>query len=98
MSAYSRLIDYERISNVCKSIGAYLLADMAHVSGLMAAGHIPTPFSYADVVTTTTHKGLRGPRGALIFSKKAREIKDTKGNVTYENMSDKIDQSVFPGH
>jgi glycine hydroxymethyltransferase len=66
-SAYSRLIEYERFREIADKVGAYLLADMAHISGLVAARVIPSPFEYADVVTTTTHKSLRGPRGAMIF-------------------------------
>jgi glycine hydroxymethyltransferase len=66
-SAYSRLFDYKKFRQICDEIGAYLLADMAHPAGLMAAGLIPAPFEYAHVVTTTTHKTLRGPRGSLIF-------------------------------
>ena len=69
-SAYSRLIDYARFREICDKVGAYLLADMAHISGLVAARVIPGPFEYADVVTTTTHKSLRGPRGAMIFFRK----------------------------
>merc|ERR1712032_1539026 len=65
-SAYSRLIDYPRIRSIADSVGAYVVADMAHISGLVAAGVVPSPFEYADVVTTTTHKSLRGPRGAMI--------------------------------
>ena len=66
-SAYSKLLDYKKFRQICDDIGAYLFADMAHPAGLIAAGLIPSPFEYADVVTTTTHKTLRGPRGALIF-------------------------------
>ncbi|KAH9712603.1 serine hydroxymethyltransferase 1 [Citrus sinensis] len=69
-SAYARLYDYERIRKVCNKQKAIMLADMAHISGLVAAGVIPSPFEYADVVTTTTHKSLRGPRGAMIFFRK----------------------------
>ncbi|KAK8490600.1 hypothetical protein V6N12_076267 [Hibiscus sabdariffa] len=69
-SAYARLYDYARIRKVCDKQKAILLADMAHISGLVAAGVIPSPFEYADVVTTTTHKSLRGPRGAMIFFRK----------------------------
>ena len=61
-SAYSRLLDYERFRNITNDVGAYLLADMAHISGLVAAGVVPSPFDYADVVSSTTHKTLRGPR------------------------------------
>ncbi|XP_019461799.1 PREDICTED: serine hydroxymethyltransferase, mitochondrial-like isoform X2 [Lupinus angustifolius] len=69
-SAYARLYDYARIRKVCDKQKAVLLADIAHISGLVAAGVIPSPFDYADVVTTTTHKSLRGPRGAMIFFRK----------------------------
>ena len=69
-SAYSRLIDYDRMRSICDSVGAYMLADMAHISGLVAAEAIPSCFDTADVVTTTTHKSLRGPRGAMIFYRK----------------------------
>ena len=71
-SAYSRHIDYPRMRAIADKVGAWLLADMAHISGLVAAGVVPTPFEYADVVTTTTHKSLRGPRGAMIFFRCAR--------------------------
>ena len=66
-SAYCRLIDYKRMREIADKCGAYLMVDMAHISGLVAAGVIPSPFEYADIVTTTTHKSLRGPRGAMIF-------------------------------
>ncbi|KAL8171801.1 hypothetical protein V2J09_023605 [Rumex salicifolius] len=69
-SAYARLYDYAHIRRVCDKQKAIMLADMAHISGLVAAGVIPSPFDYADVVTTTTHKSLRGPRGAMIFFRK----------------------------
>jgi len=69
-SAYSRLLDYAKFRTICDHHGAILMADMAHISGLVAAGVIPSPFEYADVVTTTTHKSLRGPRGAMIFYRK----------------------------
>ncbi|KAJ2971272.1 hypothetical protein NQ176_g7775 [Zarea fungicola] len=69
-SAYSRLIDYKRIREICDKVNAYMLADMAHISGLVAAKVLPGPFQYADIVTTTSHKSLRGPRGALIFFRK----------------------------
>ena len=81
-SAYPRDWDYERFSSIAKEVGAYLLVDMAHISGLVAVGEANNPFLYADVVTTTTHKSLRGPRSGMIFSKK--------------HLSDKIDFAVFP--
>jgi glycine hydroxymethyltransferase len=76
----------------------WLLADMAHISGLVAAGVVPSPFDYADVVTTTTHKSLRGPRGAMIFYRKGvrRVDKKTGAEVMYD-LEDKINFSVFPG-
>ncbi len=70
-SAYPRTIDFERFSKIAKEVGAYLMVDMAHIAGLVAAGLHPNPVPYADVVTTTTHKTLRGPRGGLILSKDA---------------------------
>ena len=82
-SAYSRIIDFERIGEIAKGVGAYFLVDMAHIAGLVAAGLHPSPVNYADVVTTTTHKTLRGPRGGLILCK-AEHAK-------------KIDKAVFPG-
>ena len=62
-SAYSRDFDYERMRKIADSVGAYLMSDMAHISGLVAAGTVESPFHYSDIVTTTTHKSLRGPRG-----------------------------------
>jgi len=69
-SAYSRLIDYDRMRSICDQHGAYMLSDMAHISGLVAAQCVPSPFDTSDMVTTTTHKSLRGPRGAMIFYRK----------------------------
>ena len=82
-SAYSRFIDYEKMRGIADDIGAWLMVDMAHVAGLVAAGVHPSPVPYAHVVTTTTHKTLRGPRGALILCK--------------EELAKKIDSAVFPG-
>lgn len=98
-SAYSRLIEYERMREIADKVGAYLLADMAHISGLVAAKVIPTPFQYADVVTTTTHKSLRGPRGAMIFFRKGvRKVNAKTGEQEMWNLEDPINASVFPGH
>ena len=78
-SAYARHIDYARMRQICDKVGAYMLADMAHISGLVAAGVVPSPFEHADIVTTTTHKSLRGPRGAMIFYRKGeRKISEKK--------------------
>jgi glycine hydroxymethyltransferase len=98
-SAYSRFIDYKKMKETCEKVNAYLLADMAHVSGLVAAKVIPSPFSYADIVTTTSHKSLRGPRGALIFYRKGvRKVNSkTKQEVMYD-LEGPINNSVFPGH
>merc|ERR1712167_262886 len=78
--------------------GAYLLADMAHISGLVAAGVTKSPFDYADVVTTTTHKSLRGPRGAMIFYRKGVRSTTAKGKEIMYDLDSKINFSVFPGH
>ena len=82
-SAYPRIIDFEKMSEIAKSVGAYLMVDMAHIAGLVAAGLHPSPIPYADVVTSTTHKTLRGPRGGLILCK--------------EELATRIDKAVFPG-
>jgi len=98
-SAYSRLIDYKRMREICDKVDAYLVADMAHISGLVAANVIPSPFPFADIVTTTSHKSLRGPRGAMIFFRKGvRRINPkTKKEVLYD-LEGPINSSVFPGH
>jgi len=82
-SAYPRFIDYARMREIADEVGAYLMVDMAHVAGLVAAGVHPSPVPFADIVTTTTHKTLRGPRGALILCK--------------QDLARKIDSAVFPG-
>ena len=84
-SAYSGIVDWERFRKIADSINAYLLVDMAHVSGLVAAGEYPSPIPYADVVTTTTHKTLRGPRGGLILAKENEDIHK------------KLNSAIFPG-
>ncbi|KAL7681428.1 putative serine hydroxymethyltransferase, pyridoxal phosphate-dependent transferase, major [Plasmopara halstedii] len=98
ISAYSRHIDYARMREICDQQDAVLLADMAHISGLVAADVVPSPFEHADVVTTTTHKSLRGPRGAMIFYRKGVHHVDKKSgkNVMYD-LQQKIDFAVFPG-
>lgn len=98
-SAYSRLFDYKRIRAICDKVNAYLLADIAHVSGMMAAKVIPGPFEYADIVTTTSHKSLRGPRGALILFRRGVRRKNPKtGEEEMYNLEGPINASVFPGH
>lgn len=83
-SAYPRIIDFEKLSKIAKSVGAYLMVDMAHIAGLVAGGMHPSPVPYADVTTTTTHKTLRGPRGGLIL-------------CNDEEIAKKINKAVFPG-
>ena len=83
-SAYPRFIDFERMANIAHSVGAILLVDMAHIAGLVAGGVHPSPLPYADVVTTTTHKTLRGPRGGLILTND-------------EEIAKKINKAIFPG-
>jgi glycine hydroxymethyltransferase len=98
-SAYCRLIDYARMRKIADLVGAYLVVDMAHISGLIAAGVIPSPFEHADIVTTTTHKSLRGPRGAMIFFRKGVRSTDAKsGKETLYDLEGPINFSVFPGH
>merc|ERR1712000_692399 len=93
------IIDYERMRKIADLVGAYLVVDMAHISGLIAAEVIPTPFKYADIVTTTTHKSLRGPRGAMIFFRKGVRSVDAKtGKETLYDLENPINFSVFPGH
>jgi glycine hydroxymethyltransferase len=82
-SAYSRIVDWSEFRKIADEVGAFLVADIAHVAGLVAAGEYPSPIGIADVVTTTTHKTLRGPRGAMIMSK--------------EELGERIDKAVFPG-
>ena len=83
-SAYPRFIDFERMANIAHEVGAYLMVDMAHIAGLVAAGVHPSPMPYADIVTTTTHKTLRGPRGGMILTND-------------EELAKKINKAVFPG-
>ncbi|EGP86384.1 uncharacterized protein MYCGRDRAFT_72901 [Zymoseptoria tritici IPO323] len=98
-SAYSRLIDYNRFREIVNKVGnCYLLSDMAHISGLVAGKVIPSPFDVSDIVTTTTHKSLRGPRGAMIFFRKGVRSVDKKGVETRYDLEGPINSSVFPGH
>lgn len=96
ISCYSRCLDYARFRKICDSIDAYLFADMAHVSGLVAAGLIPSPFEYADIVSTTTHKTLRGPRAGVIFFRKGvRKIKPNGDKIMYD-LEERVNGAVFP--
>ena len=97
-SAYSRLLDYPLMKSIADKCGAYLLSDMAHISGLVAGGVIPSPFAASDVVTTTTHKSLRGPRGAMIFFRKGTRRVRADGTHEAYNLAEPINASVFPGH
>lgn len=83
-SAYPRVIDFEKMAEIAHSVGAYFMVDMAHIAGLVAAGEHPSPMPYADVVTTTTHKTLRGPRGGMILTND-------------EELAKKINKAIFPG-
>ena len=96
-SAYTRHYDYPRMREIADSCGAWLLSDMAHISGLVAAGLVPSPFEHSDVVTTTTHKSLRGPRGAMIFYRKGQRGTTKKGDPIMYDIAEKINFSVFPG-
>ncbi len=99
-SAYSRDFNYAILRNVANKVGAFLMADIAHPAGLIAKNILSSPFPYCDIVTSTTHKTLRGPRGGIIMMKKDFEnpfnLKDNKGNIRL--MSNLIDMSVFPGN
>lgn len=97
-SAYSRVIDYARMRAIADKVGAYLLSDMAHISGLVSAGVTASPFPYSDIVTTTTHKSLRGPRGAMIFYRKGVRKVTKKGKEIMYDLDKKINFSVFPAH
>ncbi|CAG8818104.1 16893_t:CDS:2, partial [Racocetra persica] len=97
-SAYPRNYDYARMKKITDKINAYLMADIAHISGMISAGVLPSPFEFADIVTTTTHKSLRGPRGAMIFYRKGVRKVDSKGKEILYDLENPINQSVFPGH
>lgn len=103
-TAYSRLIDFHAFYKIAEEVGAYFMVDMAHIAGLVAAGVHPDPIPYADVVTTTTHKTLRGPRGAMILCKIEDRLRPDDNPTSREasrgkgkNMAQKIDSAVFPG-
>lgn len=93
-TAYPRTIDFKKFSAIAKEVGAFFMVDMAHIAGLVAAGAHPSPFPYADVVTTTTHKSLRGPRGAIIFSRIDKKFTRDGKETTIARA---VNRAVFPG-
>jgi glycine hydroxymethyltransferase len=97
VSCYSRHLDYARFRAIADDVGAILMADMAHISGLVAADVIPGPFEHCDVVTTTTHKSLRGPRAACIFFRRGVRKVNPKGEKIMWDLERKINEAVFPG-
>jgi glycine hydroxymethyltransferase len=98
-SAYSRIFDFERMGGIAHAVGALLFVDMAHIAGLVAAGVHPSPFPHADLVTTTTHKTLRGPRGGLVFSREAlpEGIDPADFPMVKTTLAAQVDKTVFPG-
>ncbi|MBI2055844.1 MAG: serine hydroxymethyltransferase [Candidatus Sungbacteria bacterium] len=92
-TAYPRMIEFEKFAKIAEAVGAYFMVDMAHIAGLVASGAHPSPFPHADVVTTTTHKTLRGPRGAIIFVNAKSETAKRNGI----DIASAIDKAVFPG-
>jgi len=98
-SAYTKDYDYERVRRLCDKIGAFLFMDMAHTAGLIASKLLKNPFEYADVVTTTTHKSLRGPRAGMIFVKNFKTVVEKSGEKKQveTDWASRINQAVFPG-
>merc|ERR1712198_658824 len=97
ISCYSRNLDYARFRQIANSCGALLMADMAHICGLVAAGVVPSPFLHADIVTTTTHKTLRGPRSGCIFFRRGVRAVGKDGKPIMYDLEDRINNAVFPG-
>merc|ERR1712002_916614 len=97
VSCYSRNLDYKRFKEIADQNGSWLMADMAHVAGLVAAGLVPSPFEYCDVVTSTVHKTLRGPRAGIIFCRKGFKCVDKKDQDIHYDYEDRINNAVFPG-
>lgn len=97
VSCYSRNLDYARFRQIADSCGSLLMADMAHICGLVAAGVVPSPFPYADIVTTTTHKTLRGPRSGCIFFRRGVRAVAKDGTPIMYDLEDRINNAVFPG-
>jgi glycine hydroxymethyltransferase len=98
-SAYPRILDFPRFAEIAHGVGALLFVDMAHIAGLVAAGVHPSPFPHADIVTTTTHKTLRGPRGGLIFSRRELPagIDSERFPTVKGSLAASVDKTVFPG-
>lgn len=94
-TAYPREIDFKKLREVADACGAFLMIDMSHTAGLIAGGVYPSPFVYADIVTTTVHKTLRGPRSAMIFSRNDRKVVNKNGKE--QTLGELIDKAVFPG-
>ena len=101
ISCYSRNLEYDKFRQICDEVGAVLLADMAHVSGLVAGKAVADPFPYADIVTTTTHKSLRGPRAAMIFYRKGPKrpavLNKSDNSVQVYDYEKRINEAIFPG-
>lgn len=96
-TAYPRTINWKKFRAIADAVGAYLMVDMSHIAGLIAGGAHSSPFPYADIVTTTTHKTLRGPRGAMIFVRKGISSRATLKNSKGLPLEDLVDKAVFPG-
>jgi glycine hydroxymethyltransferase len=94
-TAYPRIVDFKKFRAIADSVGAYLMVDMSHFGGLVAGKAYPSPFEYADVVTTTVHKTFRGPRSAIIFARKDTTVTSEKGKV--QHIGELIDKAIFPG-
>jgi len=97
LTAYSRKLPFTVFQEICEEVDAYHMADISHIAGLIAGGAHESPFPFADVVTTTTHKSLRGPRGAMIMCKKEDRLHDIYHADTKKNLAKLIDSAVFPG-
>jgi len=96
-TAYPREVDFQKFHQIAEEVGAYSMADISHISGLIAAGTHPSPLPFTDIVTTTTHKTLRGPRSAIIMSKNEDRLKEKYHPGTKKNLAKRIDSAVFPG-
>jgi glycine hydroxymethyltransferase len=97
LTAYPRMLPFKEFQDICEEVNAYHMADIAHISGLIIGKEHPSPFPFTDVVTTTTHKTLRGPRGAMIMCKEEDRLKELYHPEDKWNLSDLIDRAVFPG-